>query len=294
VEVCIVTVSPSEIDQVPPLFAESLRHNLQPDESIHRLIFSPEFMTVKTQHLASIFCVTDRQWLIAIKEQKGNITVQRATFRETLVIELTVILLHGKLKIDFAEGGKIRSAALHFNTVAKPRYYAAICEMLGAAHERAGSPPTQVSVRFPDWPLKLRNMAIIYIPPGCQLLDGAYSPTIYGRLFGEKAAAAVLLLTEQYLILIAEEKSRRWFPPKDDQKFGSVMSYIPRQRVLRWEFENVRGVDLHSLQLSTGQGIGSFKFFFSPDRQDQVLRLIDQVVSDPSAPSQSETNHAAR
>jgi hypothetical protein len=111
------SASSGRIDEVSPLFQAALDRNLPPNEAVHYLIFSPEFTSATTRHLASVLCITDRRWLIALAEPHGVVTAQTASFDETLFVELTIILLHGKVKIDFTQRGEIRSAALYFNTV---------------------------------------------------------------------------------------------------------------------------------------------------------------------------------
>jgi hypothetical protein len=158
--------SSGRIDEVPQLFEAALDRNLRPDEAVQHLLFSPEFTSATTHHLASVLCVTDRRWLIALAEPHGAVATQTATFDETLLVEPTIILLHGKIKIDFTQGGEIRSAALYFNTVMKSLYYAAVCEMLRAIDCERGKENQKSSSRFPDWPQKFQNLAIIYTPPG--------------------------------------------------------------------------------------------------------------------------------
>jgi hypothetical protein len=290
----MISVSASEIDQVPLPFLEPLNEALRAEESVHRLIFSPEFTTFKERRPASVLCVTNSRWLMALKEQSGTITIRDAVFNEILAIELTVILLHGKLKIDFARNAQCQSTALYFNTVAIPKYYAAVCEILGASSQGGStSPDRKPSVRFPEWPHKFRNFAILYTPPASYLLDGAFSGAVYGRLFGEKATATAVLITERDLIIIAEEKSGSWFPPKDSEKYGALMTYIPRQRLIQWETTPGRRVDLHQLQILAGRGIQKFQFPLSPECRDHVRRISDQVIGVCSASAEKRAGRSA-
>jgi hypothetical protein len=271
------------IDEISPLFQSALDRNLPANEAVHYLIFSPEFTSATTRHLASVFCVTDRRWLIALAESHGAVTAQTATFDETLLVELTIILLHGKVKIDFTQRGETRSAVLYFNTVMKSLYYAAVCEMLRAIDcERSKEKDQESSLRFPDWPQKFQNLAIIYTPPGCRLIDGVHSDTIYGRFFGEKAAATALLLTKENLIVIAEEKSRRWFPSRREAKYGGTMSYIPRRRIVKWKIAENPRVDLHVIELSMGKGVENLEIPLSSAKRNEARRIINQVTSDRS------------
>jgi hypothetical protein len=276
---------PKNFDEVPPEFQESLHHNLLPDESVYHLIFSPEFVTATTHHSASALCITDRRWVIALKERDGAVTTHTATFDETLLVELTIILLHGKIAIHFAKDGETRSAALYFNTVMKTLYYAAVCGILrGIEGERSGRQPKPISP-FSDWPQKFQNLSIIYTPPEERLVDGAYSRPIYG-LLTEKAPATAILLTERHIIVIAEEKSRRWFPSRKAAKYGGTMSYIPKRRVAQWEVIENNRIDLHLITLSGNKGVGRFEVLFSPEKRSDAGRISEEVVirSTPAVP----------
>jgi hypothetical protein len=175
-EVWFMYQSSIKIDEVSPLFEATLDHNLPPDEAVHQLICGPEFSSVENHHPASLLCLTDRRWLIALAEPPEGVTVESATFDETLLVELTIILLHGKLKIDFNKGSERRSAALYFNTVMRSVYFEAVCEILRAT-DREGSKETDQKTRskFAEWQYEFQNRAIIQTPPGSCLLDGVHS-----------------------------------------------------------------------------------------------------------------------
>jgi hypothetical protein len=272
------------IDEAPSPFEEFLQHNLSQDEGLGHLIFSPEFAAATTRHLASTLCVTSNRWLIAIQERDGTVTAKSATFDETLLAELTIILLHGKVTIHSGKAGEIRSASLYFNTVMQHRYYAAICEILrGIEGERCQQNRPKPITPFSEWPQKFQNLSIIYTPPEQSLLDGAYSDTIYGRIIGEKAPAAALLLTEQQLIVIADERSRRWFPSRNVVKYGGTMSYMPRRRVVDWQIVEGKRLDSHLIALSANQGVERFEVLFSAEKRSDVRRIMDKIAANRSA-----------
>jgi len=52
------------------------------------------------------FCVTDRRWLAVLRQPDGNIILDSAPFECALLVALTIVLLHGALKIDFAKEGR--------------------------------------------------------------------------------------------------------------------------------------------------------------------------------------------
>jgi hypothetical protein len=167
--------SPATIDEVSPQLEAALDQNLPLNEPVHQLIFSPESFSVENHHPASALCLTDRRWLIGLAESEG-VTVESATFDETLLVELTIILLHGKVKIDFTKGGERRSAALYFNSIKKSVYLTAVCEMLTAI-DRGGSKETdqKTKFKFVERPYDFEDRALIDTPPGSCWLDGINS-----------------------------------------------------------------------------------------------------------------------
>jgi hypothetical protein len=47
----------------------------------------------------------DRRWMMFLGEDEASTKVAEASFEETLLLELTIILLYGQLKIDFFKEG---------------------------------------------------------------------------------------------------------------------------------------------------------------------------------------------
>ena len=168
----------------PQPFREILWQRIPRAEAVRQLIFSPAFVAGKFRALASVLCVTDRRWLVLLGQNDGRITVDEASFDMTLLIELTIILLYGQLRIDFGVNRETRKATLQFNTVMQRNYSAAIQDILDAIDERAHAAPKRDWIRSPmlsSWPLKFRNLAIIYVPERSGLLDCVYWNEIRGR-----------------------------------------------------------------------------------------------------------------
>jgi hypothetical protein len=117
---------------VPSPFREVLSQSLRANETARHVIFSWEFSAGKFRTLPSVLCVTNQRWLMVFRQNDGSITIDAASFEETVLIELTIILLYGKLKIDFVRDGQVRSATLYFNTVIGHLYSRAIYDMLDA------------------------------------------------------------------------------------------------------------------------------------------------------------------
>ena len=145
------------IEDTPRPFREALLHRVDEGENIRHLIHSPAFATGKFRSLASLLCVTDKRWLIVLCEKDGTITVGESTYDSILLVELTIILLSGQLKIDFVFKDEVRSTALQFNTVMKRDYLRAIQDVLTAIDGDKGEGEQGDLRNTPilrDWPLK--------------------------------------------------------------------------------------------------------------------------------------------
>jgi hypothetical protein len=155
------------ITELPSPFRQALVESLSETEDLKHLIFSPAYSTANFQTLASVLCVTDQRWLVALCQDDGNVTVSECSYDSTLLVELTLILLYGQIKIDFVQDGEARSTALHFNSVMQHLYSEAIQYILDAID---GLENITVSSARPGsaiiggWPLKFRNFSIIYMP----------------------------------------------------------------------------------------------------------------------------------
>lgn len=105
------------LEDAPTPFREALSKRIRENEAVIDLIYSPAFRAGKFSTVASLLCITDRRWFVVLLQEDGSITVDNVSYETTLLVELTIILLYGQLKIDFVSDGQARSTALQFNTV---------------------------------------------------------------------------------------------------------------------------------------------------------------------------------
>jgi hypothetical protein len=122
----------SNIDECPRHFRDRLKRSVDLTENIYDIIFSPAFSSGTASLPGSVFCVTDRQWLIAQEPKKRGhrVGLKSAVYADTLLIELTDILLYGQLKIDYAFTDRSESSVCHFNAAFTNIYTNAILRVL--------------------------------------------------------------------------------------------------------------------------------------------------------------------
>ena len=274
--------STKRIEETPTPFREALLQRIHQNESVRHLIFSPEFGAAKFRALASLLCVTDQRWLIVLRESDGSMIVDESSFDSTLLVELTIILLYGQLKMDFVLNGEARTTALQFNAVMQHFYSEAIQDILDAIDGKEDASTNRDCSRssiFVGWPLKFRNFSIIYMPEKSQLLAGVYWNEIRGGFRRELAPAVAMLLTDRHIILIAEEKSSRWFHFRHHAKYGAIITYFPLNRLADFRIDARSRFSILELQGHEGQRGEKLEILFPPDKREAVSRLMEKASS---------------
>ncbi len=274
--------STTRIDDTPAPFRAALLQRIHENESVRHLIFSPEFGAAKFRALASLLCVTDRRWLILLRERDGSTIVDESSFDSTLLVELTIILLYGQLKMEFVLNGEARMRALQFNTVMQHVYSEAVQYILDAidGKEHASTKlDTSRSSIFMGWPLKFRNFSIIYMPEKSQLWEGVYWNEIRGSFGREVAPAVAMLLTDRHIVIIAEEKSYRWFQFRRNVKYGAIITYFPLNRLEEFRIDPHSRFGILELQGHKGHGGEKLEIIFPLEKLEAVSRLVEKACS---------------
>jgi hypothetical protein len=282
----------TRMEDAPALFREALLQRIPKTETVRHIIFSPAFAAAKFRALASLLCVTERRWLILLHQNDGSITVNESSYDATLLVELTIILLYGQLKVDFVVNRQARTTALQFNAVMQHNYSDAIQDILDAIDGKGQTTTKRDWIRSPiisGWPLKFRNFSIVYAPEKSQLLDGVYWKEIRGSFNRELAPAAALLLTDRHIVVIAEEKSSRWFQFRHHAKYGAIMTYFPLVRLGDFHINPRKRFSIVELEGRDGHGAEKIEIMIALDKQEAVSRLIEKAagvhrVQPPSIP----------
>jgi len=260
-------------EDAPSGFREVLLQHIDESENVKHLIYSPAFVIGKFRTLASVLCVTDKRWLIALRENDGRIRIDDCSYDRTLLAELTIILLHGQLKIDYTLNGEARSTACQFNTVMERVYFRALQDILKAIDGNEKVPTNQDWRNSPileSWPIKFRNVSIIYAPKNSYLVDGVYLAEVCGMFHRQLAPAAAILLTDRHIIIIAEGKPTGWFQFRHRPTYGEIITYFPLSELA---YCHVRlGKRFGILELGVRRG-GKLEIMFPRDAEERVHGL---------------------
>jgi hypothetical protein len=274
--------SAKRVTELPSPFREAIMGQVTETAAVHELIFSPAFNTTKFRSPASVLCVTNQRWLIALLGEDRRVIVVQSSYDHTLSVELTLILLYGQLKMTYAANGEAKSVALQFNTVMHGTYARAIQYILDAIDQLAGAATSSLplgNLIVSNWPLKFRNFALLYAPKNSQFEDGVFWGETRAPFGRELAAAAALLLTDRHVVVIAEERITRWFQFRRTAKYGATITYFPLSRVTGFQIVARRRVC--TLQIVAGEQNGTerYEILFPFDKQSAVSRFINEITT---------------
>jgi hypothetical protein len=273
------------LEDVPTPFREALSKRIRENEAVVDVILSPPFRAGKFSTLASVLCITDKRWLVVLLQDDGSITVDTAAYETTLLLELTIILLYGQLKIDFVCDDQVRSTALQFNTVMKDTYCEVLQNILDEIDHNVESKADSnwgTSEILRQWPIKFRNVSIIYAPRSSRLLDGVQWNDIYGGFHRQLAPAVALLLTDRHLIVIAEEKPSGWFQFRARPQYGEVITYFPLDRLASFRINEHSRFDILEIVGHEGHGSETLEIMLPHDQAKAVTRLMKEASFAPS------------
>jgi hypothetical protein len=273
----------SNLDECPRHFRDRLKRAVDLTENIYDIIYSPAFSSGTASLPGSVFCVTDRQWLTAQEPKKRGhrVGLKSAVYADTLLIELTDILLYGQLKIDYALTDRGESSECHFNAAFTKIYTNAIQRVLNFidnVQEAAIEKDKNIRSYLETWPHKFRNLGWDFLPPGSVLLDGLHWPAIIGIFRLAFGPAAALFLTDRHILCLADQRSRSWFAKKDQINHGVIVTYFPRSRFSGFQIQKHNRFHILELQARGAHGSHSFQVRFPPDYEQKVVGLISKAA----------------
>ena len=228
-----------------------------------------------------MLCLTNRQWVIVHEAGKRALEVAQAGFTDTLSVELTVVLLYGKLKIGYAGRDRSGSSVCYFNTVMEGLYAKVIEQVLNSID--GVWPPSEerdkrIMQELKDWPLKFRNYGWFHLPPGSKLFNAVNWPTVFGRFGREFAAAGALFLTDRHLMVITEERSRSWFQKKDDRtRYGAIITYLPLTRISGFRIQERRRFRILELEAQAAHGAEKIQVLFATEYEKEITGLLREA-----------------
>lgn len=271
-----------DMQSVHEPFRGALLRALKDRETTRKLLYSPPFSTAGLNVAASLLAITDYRWLVILDEE-GEPYVAHARFDDTLLVELTVILLYGQLKLNFVKERASVPIAVQFNTVNKRDYFEAVESLLAGMEAGPSSPArktNEAAQAIKDWPFKFRNVALEYLPRGRRLSSGIYWEAIYGGFGREIAPASALICTEQELVLVAEEKAPRWSREEKHDKYGEIITYFPLRSLANYQIIEQHQFDILSLEVHARHGDEKLEVIVPKGQRESVEALMESYLDE--------------
>jgi hypothetical protein len=263
------------LGEMPEPLRGAMRERLSRDDSIRLLAFSPSHTSLGVRSPATLLALTDRRWLLASDDEDGRAAVDECAYDDTLLVELTEILLYGRLKIDFVAVGEPRAVAAEFNTVADRLYGEAVLEILRRVEpDRADAPPWMpiIAPAIQSWPILFRNAAAEVLPEGRRLAGAIQWPALQGGFGRELAPAAAILVTDHELLHLSEEKA--WARGPRQAKYGYIATFFPLARLAGFAIHGNGRLGILDLRLHASHGGETLQILFPARRESEVSQVV--------------------
>lgn len=262
------------VSDAPEPFRTSLADNIPSGEFIRFLVHAPAFSTGTTNSPASVLAITGKGWLVASENEDGGISVEQATFDETLFVEMASILISGRLTIHFATVGASYSVTMQFDMVEVDYYLEAIRRILEGIDRKSsaasGTVPDSALVTE-SWPWKFRADVQRYLPQGQTLLAAVQWPAVTSAFQRELAPAGALLVADRELVLISEGNG-------SPLHSGAIITYFPVARLADFHVGHHGRFGFLALQVHAAHGGEKLEIMFPPSCEQAVLRGSEHVL----------------
>jgi hypothetical protein len=271
-------------DQAPEPLRIALLESLAPGEHLQLPVFGPAQEVFDKRSKATVLAVTDRGWIVASESKEQQASVVRCDFSNTLLVQMTSILLYGVLRIDFAAGGRAQQTAIYFNTVVRGLYQEAVHLILNGMDGVSAVTPVNCKEMTPlldPLPLKFHNAVLEFVPMGQRVLAVVHWCAVFGRkrlwFRRELAPQAMLALTDRELLFISEEAAWRWMRPGQTPKYGSIATHCPLSRIKSIQLNEHEELGTLDLELHAAQGGEKLKLQFPRERKQAVEAFTEQA-----------------
>ncbi len=256
------------------------------------MIFSPSIETSEGSTAASVLVVDAERWhFVSEGDEGGAVSTISTGFNATLLVEMTVVLLLGRLKIDYVTRSQVRSMVLEFNTVMEPLYDEAVHLILTSMDGVASAEPLDRKLDIEllhSMPLKFRNAVLRFAPPAERILAATYWPAIVVKnanlIENEISPESALVLCERELLivsaerLIPEDRSNQRFRIGLVNKHGSIAIHGRLSRLNEFRFGGFGHAITLDLLFRIDPAIEILTLAFPADQKAVVLDILRQAL----------------
>lgn len=272
-------------------FRSVLAKLLPGDAEPRLMVFSPSIETTEGSTAASVLVIEADRWHLVSENDDGGAGTISVGFNATLLVEMTVVLLLGRLKIDYVVRGQVRSMVVEFNTVMEPLYDEAVHGVLASMDGVAGAEPLDRGGDIEllhSMPLKFRNAVLRFAPPAERILAATYWPAIVVKnanlIENEISPESALVLCERELLvvsaerLIPEDRSNQRFRIGLVNKHGSIAIHGRLSRLNEFRFGGFGHAITLDLLFRIDPAIEILTLAFPADQKAVVLDILRQAL----------------
>jgi hypothetical protein len=277
------------VDEAPEPLRSAMLETLRPHDTVHRLIFGPVQKVPDKVWPANLLAILDRAWIAVICGEDGLPQVRRCDYADTLLIEMTDILLYGRLQLDYLAARQPRTVAVHFNTVTGELYQEAVKLLLCAMGDASPARPHNRSDAYAALevlPLKFQNAIVRYLPFGERILTFIHWPPALRRRLKivryEAVPEGVLVLTNRHLLFISEEEAWWGGRSRRHAKYGYIVTYCPLSRVTAIRISERGSYGVLSVYVGVRRLAERWDINFPREQRAAMTAFGDQVTSSPA------------
>jgi hypothetical protein len=274
----------SGLDEAPEPLRSGMRSAIRRQDEPRFLLLNPGRKSKGQCSPARFLALLEDEWLLASGAGETESSLIGARFADTLLVELTVVLLQGQLRIDYATSDGPRSACIEFNAVSESLFREAVRLILNGiegTNQPAVAPPER-SVVWPGLPLRFQNALMEFKPATQEILALAQWPPVTGgrmRWYArELAPEAMLVLTERELFLISDERSWSWLRIGRPDKFGNVVTYVPLRRLKNWRFGSSGPLGRADLKIFARDSGKTVQVDFPLEAQGRIESILHEAT----------------
>jgi hypothetical protein len=282
----------STVEEAPEPLRSAMSAVLHGGQPLQLLLFGPVAKTLGQCSPATLLAVLDDEWVLVSGAEETPARLERAAFVDTLLVELTLILLYGRLKLDYATEGVTQSAIIEFDAVMEPLYKEAARQVLDGMSGIRGTISIEdrsLNGLLQGTPLRFWNAVHEFSPLSQRVLDTRHWPAVTGgaRRWYEREVApqGMLVLTERELILISDEKTWSWLRVGRANKYGSVITYCPLSRLEDYRVRADDQLAQLELEIRAAGGGETVRVEFPPVQQRSIRDLMEQAMAQRLATS---------
>lgn len=268
----------NKLEDIPFVFRKTVARLLEGrEQKVRHILFTPEFGSFGAYCPATLFIVTEDEWLAMSADRSGAPSVRYADFAQTRLIEFSLELLDGRLVLESGEAGE-DPCVLRFNLASRDLFQLALADLLGVADGGARDDPTKLP-GFASLSMGLRSSVSEAIMPGDKCID----LVAWSRADVTHASDRVairpggLLLTENYLCVFTVDDRIDRGVSGDLSVFGRGVVYLSRRRPIMVSWGGAEQLD--ELSLSTGEGaeLSSLQVLLPHAAKADIDRVLEQL-----------------